>query len=195
MTDNAIRPGVKPFRFGFVLGRFQHVHAGHEWMIDAALAVCDHVLVLVGSAQLHGTARNPFTAEYRMELLRLLYGDAVHIAPLPDYTHEEDHSHQWGRYLLQSVRDYARKNGLPGPDLMIYGRDEEREQWFDEEESAALGRLILPRTALPISATRLREAIAAGDRAFWERYVNRKLHGEFPRISGKLKELMRDVQP
>ncbi|AJY76257.1 adenylyltransferase/cytidyltransferase family protein [Paenibacillus beijingensis] len=195
MTDNGMRPVVKPFRFGFVLGRFQHVHAGHEWMIDAALGVCDHVLVLVGSAQLHGTERNPFTADYRIELLRRLYGESVHIAPLADYTHEGDHSHHWGRYLLQSVRDFARKNDLPEPDLMIYGRDEEREQWFAEEDAAGLGRLIIPRTALPISATRLREAIVAGDRAYWERYVNRELHGEFPRMRELLKELLKDVQP
>jgi len=174
--------GKARYRFGFILGRFQPLHVGHERMIDAALAACERVLVLVGSAQLQGTVRNPFDAEYRMRLLRLVYGDRIELAPLRDYSHEGDHSHAWGRYLLQAARDYGEQRGFPALDLTIAGDDEERGHWFPAEAIAGVDRLVVPRSAVPISATRLREAIAAGDRTFWAAHTNPALHGEFETI-------------
>ncbi|GFN31501.1 adenylyltransferase/cytidyltransferase family protein [Paenibacillus xylaniclasticus] len=174
--------GAKPYQFGFILGRFQPLHIGHERMIEAALANCERVLVLVGSAQLQGTVRNPFGAELRMRLLRLIYRDRIELASLNDYTHEGDHSYAWGRYLLQAARRYGEERGFPALDLMITGDDEERGHWFPEEEIAGISRLVVPRIDVPISATRLREAIAKGDRSFWETYTNPVLHGEFDSI-------------
>lgn len=174
------------FQYGFILGRFQHVHLGHEKMIDTALEVCSNVLLFVGSAQLQGTLRNPYGVELRMELLRKIYGDRIWLAALPDYTHEGDHSHDWGRYLLGAARQFGREHALPELDLMIYGNDEERESWFPQEEMASISRLILPRAKLPINATRLREALASNDREFWERYVNASLYEDYERLRDEL---------
>ncbi|EFM10457.1 cytidyltransferase-related domain protein [Paenibacillus curdlanolyticus YK9] len=172
----------QPFRFGFILGRFQPVHAGHERMIDAALGVCERLLVVVGSAQQSGTARNPFSAEYRMSLLRAVYGDRIELMALNDYTHEGDHSHAWGNYLLDAVERYGREREWPELDLMIAGSDEEREHWFPEERMAHIGRLVIPRMSLPISATKLRDAVVAGDETFWQANTNAAIHGEYAHI-------------
>ncbi|MUT65840.1 adenylyltransferase/cytidyltransferase family protein [Paenibacillus sp. NEAU-GSW1] len=176
----------KAFKYGFVLGRFQHVHIGHELMIDTALAVCERVLVLVGSAQLQGTERNPFSAERRIELLSRLYGERVQYAPLADYSHENDHSHAWGAYLLGAVKSCGQQQKFPALDLMVFGSDEERAAWFPKEELAGIAQLSLPRSKQPISATRLREALAKGDKPFWEHYVNPALHGEYDSLREEL---------
>ncbi|MBN2981880.1 MULTISPECIES: adenylyltransferase/cytidyltransferase family protein [Cohnella] len=173
---------ARPFQFGFVLGRFQQLHIGHEQIIEMGIGVCERLLVLVGSAQLQGTRRNPFPAQLRVEMLTELFGDRIHILPLPDYTNEDDHSHAWGRYLLDAVRSYGRERGWPPLDLMITGNDEERGRWFPPEEEADLGKLIVPRSRIPIHATDLRQALLAGDRAFWESYVNPKLHARYEQL-------------
>ncbi|GGG52409.1 adenylyltransferase/cytidyltransferase family protein [Paenibacillus radicis (ex Gao et al. 2016)] len=176
----------KAFRYGFVLGRFQHVHAGHELMIDTALNVCDKVLVLVGSAQLEGTLRNPYSAGVRIDLLRRLYGSRIELAMLPDYSHENDHSHAWGKYLLKAARDYGRERGYHELDLMVYGSDEERAAWFSKEELNGVAQLALPRNRQPISATRLREALVQDDRKFWQQHMNEALHSEYDRLRALL---------
>ncbi|MWC27872.1 adenylyltransferase/cytidyltransferase family protein [Paenibacillus sp. MMS18-CY102] len=176
----------QPFRFGFILGRFQPVHAGHERMIDVALDVCERLLVVVGSAQLSGTERNPFPAAYRMELLRAVYGDRIQLMALNDYTHEGDHSHAWGNYLLDAVERFGRGQDWPELDLMVAGSDEERDHWFPAERLAHVGRLVIPRMKLPISATKLREAVIAGDEAFWQANANPAIHNEYAHIREKL---------
>lgn len=46
-----------------VIGRFQPFHEGHKPLIQTALEMSDHVLVLVGSAQQAPTIKNPFSFE------------------------------------------------------------------------------------------------------------------------------------
>lgn len=179
----------KPYRYGFILGRFQPLHIGHERMIDAALDVCDKVLVLVGSAQLRGTVRNPLDIELRVRLLRKVYGNQVEVAPLTDYSHEGDHSYAWGMYLLHAAKQYGIDRGFPELDLMIAGDDEERGQWFPEEAVAGIHQLEVSRTEIPISATLLREAIIAGDEGCWQVYTNPALHDEFETIRSALLEI------
>ena len=181
-----VQQGDKPFRFGFVLGRFQQLHIGHEKMIELGLRLCDNLLVLVGSAQERGTTRNPFPAELRIEMIREVFGDRVIAEPLSDYTNENDHCHAWGRYLLEAARAAGRERGLPTLDLMLTGDDEERERWFPAEELAALARLVLPRSAVPIRATDLRRAMLADDRAAWEQGVNARLHRYYDDLRAQL---------
>ena len=176
----------KPFRFGFVLGRFQQLHIGHERIIGMGRTMCDRLLVLVGSAQLQGTPRNPFPVELRMRMLREVCHGEVAVRPLEDYTNEDDHSYAWGQYLLEAVRSVGREQGWGDPDLMITGNDEERERWFPPEELAGLGRLIVPRAWIPIRATDLRQALLAGDRPLWERYVNPRLHSYYEELRSRL---------
>ncbi|MBB6731803.1 adenylyltransferase/cytidyltransferase family protein [Cohnella zeiphila] len=176
----------KPFRFGFILGRFQQLHVGHERIIEMGNSMCEHLLVLVGSAQLQGTKRNPFPVDLRMKMLREVCGEGACVRPLADYTNETDHSYAWGQYLLEAVRGVGREEGWGKPDLMITGNDEERELWFPPEELAELGRLIVPRAWIPIRATDLRQAILAGDRLFWEKHVNPRLHPYYDELRERL---------
>ena len=70
---------MKPFDLGIMVGRFQTFHIGHAYMIEKAVAVCEHVGVFVGSSQESGTAKNPFTYEQRETYLRRAFGDKIKI--------------------------------------------------------------------------------------------------------------------
>lgn len=55
----------KSYPAGLVLGRFQPFHPGHAHLISTAFDECDHVTVLIGSAQL----ADPLTIEERVGAL------------------------------------------------------------------------------------------------------------------------------
>ncbi|MFB9328546.1 adenylyltransferase/cytidyltransferase family protein [Paenibacillus aurantiacus] len=177
---------TQPFRFGFIIGRFQPVHRGHEALIDAALAIAEHVLVVIGSAQESGTSRNPFTAQERERWLRQIYGDRIHVLALNDLTNEHDHSTSWGDYLLDAVEDYAKAKGLPPPDLVIEGEESGRERWFAEERIRRLDRLTFPRPDGAVSATWLRTMIREGQESVWRTQVHPELVVPYRELRGAL---------
>lgn len=174
---------VKPFDVGLLVGRFQVFHEGHEALADMALGMCDRLLILVGSAQESGTHRNPFSVATRIEMIKEIYpGANVIISPLPDMTNEDDICVEWGKYLLQRVRTLIHKN----PDFMIYGNDEARSGWFAAEDITSIAEFILPRDKLGISATQMRTAMLANDRAQWFKHHNKHLHKHFDRLRDEL---------
>lgn len=91
--------------------------------------------------------------------------------------------------MLHAAKQYGIDRGFPPLDLMIAGDDEERGQWFPEEAIAGIHQLAVPRADIPISATVLREAIAAGDEAYWKAFTNVALHEEFSTIREALLQL------
>lgn len=120
---------MKPYDVGLICGRFQTFHKGHEKLVDTGLMLCDRLLILIGSAQECGTERNPLNINTRTKMLKEIYGDNpnIMIYGLADMTDEDDIRPEWGRYLLDNVDRYIYKN----PEVMIYGNDESRSQWFD----------------------------------------------------------------
>ena len=74
----------KPYKFGILVGRFQTIHAGHEFMVNKAVSLCDNVGLFVGSSQESRTFKNPFTYEERCDMLKTVFGDSVLVYPLPD---------------------------------------------------------------------------------------------------------------
>ncbi|MFC4101781.1 adenylyltransferase/cytidyltransferase family protein [Paenibacillus xanthanilyticus] len=177
---------TKPFQFGFIIGRFQPVHRGHEKLIDAALAIAERVLVVIGSAQESGTARNPFTAGEREQWLRCIYGERIHVLALPDLTNENDHSRSWGDYLLNAVECYGASQGWPALDLIIEGDENGRGSWFAEDRVHRLGRLTFPRPEGALSATWLRTRIREGREEAWERQVHPALIESYRELRGRL---------
>lgn len=181
------------FRAGFFIGRFQHIHKGHEHIIDTALEMCDQVLILVGSAQKGGPneldRRNPFSADLRISLIQDIYkayGNRVIVDALPDLTTEDDICDDWGTYLLNNVGCYF-DGGVKNVELMIYGNDEHRLGWFDFEESkkmsSHMNQLIVARgNEVDISSTQLREFLLNGDYTKWCQYVNPVLWKRYDEI-------------
>lgn len=175
---------TKPYDVGLVCGRFQTFHKGHEKLIDTGLLLCDRLLILIGSAQESGTERNPLNINTRTKMLKTIYGDNpnIMIYGLSDMTNENDICPEWGRYLLNNVDHYIHKN----PEVMIYGNDESRSQWFSKEDLGETTELIVNRQALPISATMVREFMAKDQRKDWMKWVNPKLHKMYDELRAEL---------
>ena len=101
----------KAFRLGLIVGRFQTLHLGHQAMIDTAAALCEKVVVFIGSSQESGTAKNPFTYEMRRKYLRKVCGRRIKIYPLPDIG--VGNTPEWGEYLLNNVTERFGESFMP----------------------------------------------------------------------------------
>lgn len=169
----------KAYGLGIIVGRFQTLHSGHEFMIDKAIELCDEVGIFIGSSQESGTEKNPFTYELRKYLLEKIYGDKIKTFPLPDIG--VGNNSTWGDYVLRQIKECFGK----APDLLVSGRESRRVDWFDSDEGRNVTEIYIPKT-IEISASEMREFIIANDVKSWEKYTNPAIHNEF----GKLRELV-----
>ena len=166
----------KKYNFSLVLGRLNHIHIGHEKLINESIKVAKETLVLLGSAQESGTLRNPFKLETRKRLIEKIYNNnLVVVLGLNDMSHEHDISFKWGRYILDNVYELTGKR----PDLFVYGNDESRQGWFSDEDKEGIDEIIISRDIIKISATNLRGLILIGKKDEWVKYVNENIYGEF----------------
>lgn len=174
----------KPYDLGFVCGRFQTFHIGHQSLIDTSVKLCDRTLILIGSAQESGTERNPLNIATRIEMLQTIYGkdSDIMLYGLSDLTNENDITPDWGRYLLENIHRYVYKS----PDLMVYGNDEARSKWFDTEDILDTSEFIVNRGRIPISATMLRQLMVEDKRKEWMKYVHPRLHKMYDRLRNEL---------
>lgn len=171
---------AKPFKFGFIVGRFNHIHKGHESLINKGRELCENLLILVGSSQESGTLRNPFAVEERMRLIKQVYGENVYVGFLPDTTNENDITHDWGRYVLDQVGLWGAVHNIQyPPDVMIYGNDEDRAGWYAPEDIWNITQVVVPREAIDISATKMRKLLIENKRSEWERYTPRNISMQF----------------
>lgn len=177
----------KAYDCGLVVGRFQTLTIGHEYLIESALRLCDRLLIFVGSAQEYGTERNPLNVNTRIKMLREVYDDdkRVIIQPLVDLTNENDISEDWGKYVLENCKRYIYKN----PEIFVFGNDTNKGScWFSDEDLQNTSQLIVNRNKIPISGTKLRELMVYGDikRSEWMSWVNPKLHKFYEEIRSEL---------
>lgn len=174
----------KPYDVGFICGRFQTFHKGHEKLVETGLMLCDRLLIFIGSSQEDGTERNPFNITTREKMLKEIYGDSdnIMIYGLPDLTDENDIRPEWGSYLLEKIDRYIYKK----PELMVYGNDESRSAWFSKDDLSGMAELIINRSDLPISATMVREHMIFDRRKEWMQLVNPKLHKMYDELRMQL---------
>lgn len=179
----------RKYSFGFVVGRFQMLHSGHEHLINSAKSQCENLLVLIGSAQESGTTRNPFDLKTRRDMMKAVFGDVpnIYFGYINDLTHENDHSHDWGRYLLGAVDVWKRYHMIPNDlDAMVYGNDEERNSWFDPSDIEGVNQIQIDRADIPISATMMRGYLGWNDYQQWSKFANPKIHDFYHDLRQKL---------
>lgn len=73
----------KKFEKGYIIGTFQPLHKGQEYLIQEALKQCEHLTILVGSSNIGISLKNPFTFEQRKEMLESVYPDREKISIFP----------------------------------------------------------------------------------------------------------------
>ena len=178
---------MKKYKLGMICGRFGHIHNGHKLIIDTGTELCEKVLLLIGSSQESHTLRNPFTADFREELIKKVYEDNpnIKIAKLQDLTNEYDITHDWGQYVIDKTIEYAGNKA----DLIITGNDEMRKGWFSEEQMKGVTELSIDREKIKISATELRGYILLNNKEEWKKYIPKEIITEFEEIRHHLLEV------
>lgn len=158
-----------------ILFRAQPFHHGHlsivkEAFEDSKRNNCD-LWIFIGSADKHGTKRNPFDVQFRMSVIEEtlkdhgLITDFVHIKPLVDLSDEANNTFGWGNYLFDSITDLTRDKDITmwytdNPSIML--------SWFSPEVAKYMRYKFLSRTD-DISATKVRQAILAKD---WDQLLD-----------------------
>ncbi|MFC6592282.1 adenylyltransferase/cytidyltransferase family protein [Deinococcus lacus] len=84
-----------PFCCGIYIGRFQPPHRAHLLVMQEALTQVQTLLICVGSAGAARSAKNPFTAQERISIIRAMLAEAgvdlgrVQFTALPDHPYDE----------------------------------------------------------------------------------------------------------
>jgi len=131
---------------GLIIGKFLPPHRGHAFLVEAARAQVDHLVVLVCSL-----AREPIAGERRVEWLREMF-------PGVDVRHHTDENPSWPHEHPEfwEIWTASIRRLVPlGPDLVFSSED------YGEELARRLGaRHVLvdrERRAFPVSGTAVRD--------------------------------------
>ncbi len=138
----------------FVIGRFQPFHIGHAFLIQSALKLGKEVTILVGSANVARSIKNPLTFEERAEIIKSEFPN-VTVIPICDYPYDD---RLWVSQIKEIISD-CKNSCIVGSNkdestyyLKIFGDDIEVvdcPQYTDEKGHT-------------INATMVREAIFEG---------------------------------
>ena len=171
----------KQFRTTLILGRFQPLHIGHQYLINTALSISDSVLILIGSSQEESTNKNPFSYSLRKEMLQRVYGDRIKIAPLKDLGLGDVTG--WGDYLLSEARKIA-----PDLDCFLFGEEKKCERWFSKEVKESITFYKVTRNKIKVNATKLRELLREGNIEEVKTMMDSKLTPLIPKLIEITKE-------
>ena len=95
----------KDYRYLVFIGRFQPFHCGHKAVVDEALKRADNVIMLIGSANLPRSLRNPFSVDERAAMIKNAYSPAeaarIHCVGLDDALYNDT---RWLQYVQAGVK-------------------------------------------------------------------------------------------
>lgn len=182
---------VKIFDTGIIVGRFQHIHSGHEKIIDIGRTLCNKLLIFVGSYGVETSLKNPYDYEYRKKLITKIYRNdiekgSVIIRPLKDLSNKNELSPKWGEYVISNATEILGKR----PDCIIYGKDKDIFKCFDKETVKSITEILVDRDAFNISATKMRKLLLEDKKDEWKKYANSAIHDEYL----NLKNILANIQ-
>lgn len=144
----------KKTRTALFLGRFQPFHRGHLSVIVDLLKEFDLVVVAVGSSEKSRTLDNPFTVGERHAMVKAAlteegykYETQFKVVPIPDI----DDDDKYPKYVADMC---------PNFDVLVTGNDHVKELFQKKLKNKEIRE---PKKRYAITATRVREAIAAGE--------------------------------
>lgn len=101
------------------IGRFQPFHLGHKSVVDEALKLAENVIMLIGSANLPRSTRNPFSVAERTQMILGAYSNKdakrIHCVGLDDALYNDNRWLQYVQSCVDSVtHDLSANIGLIG---------------------------------------------------------------------------------
>lgn len=141
---------MKKFKLGFMVGRFQMLHKGHESLINEGIELCDRFVILLGNSEESRTENNPFNFEERKEMIKMIFGDKVEVYPIISIG--IGYVPAWGNYIMNTIKFYCGEY----PDFVLRGADDGRSEWLDKEKYNNITEYIINRNIIPFTATQVR---------------------------------------
>jgi cytidyltransferase-like protein len=183
-------------KLGAVVARFQPIHLGHMFLIEKALKECEKVVVVVSSGDKSRTKRNPIKISDRMamvmdsiETLPMVDRVRVSVISLQDWSDEKDNDNKdWGNFVYYNIMRVAGSDlQAIGPDLSIYYSDDPAiiKEWFSPRLAERVTIVEVNRAEVldGQSATKVREAIAVGDKSYVRKYCPKPVLQRFDDLS------------
>lgn len=118
---------MKKYDFIVFMGRFQPLHSGHISVINHALSISKNVIVLVGSANMSRSPRNPFTFKERENMIAAaIMGADIHtstdtpviVRPIHDFTYNDK---AWIANVQKTVHDTILETINPSKTVTLHG--------------------------------------------------------------------------
>jgi nicotinamide-nucleotide adenylyltransferase len=154
---------------GFLVGRFQPFHSGHQQLVESIAADVDELVIGIGSADASHTVRNPFTAGERMVMISNVLTDIdvqTYVVPLEDI----ERNAVWVSHV----------ESMCPPFDVVYSNNPLVIQLFDEADYEVRDSAMIDRGRL--RGTRIRERIIDGEA--WEDRVPEAVVGAIAEIDG-----------
>jgi bifunctional NMN adenylyltransferase/nudix hydrolase len=176
------------FDFLIFIGRFQPFHNGHKNIIDTALRKARHVIMLLGSAKVARSIRNPFTWQERAQMIRNSYGAQgqarIHCTPLLDLPYAEQ---SWIRNVQLSVQSIVCQYQMTGQTRIgLIGHSKDHSSYylkmFPQWENINVAREV------DIDATEVRESYLRCEKGSMEQVQQTLSAYPLPRSTQRLME-------
>ena len=168
------------YNIGLFHGRFEHVHKGHQKIIDRMLKECKKSIILVGNCQALRTEKNPFTILERINLIKKIYGNKNNLIigffpDLPNVPKSKKEYENWGDWILGFCDYYS--GSTPN---IVYSGDEAKTEWLYGKKRIRL--IKIPRQELPISATKTKDLLKQGKKEEWKSITDNKIHSDYDKL-------------
>ena len=121
---------------GFLIGRFQPLHAGHRSIIRQAAKLCKHLVVIVGSANAAPSVKNPWSyLERKTKIDLFLYHEEIKnvtVVPMNDYRYNNN---KWQVDVENIITDASIDHNCCGVTMFGFDKpDNKYLGWFDHYE-------------------------------------------------------------
>jgi len=152
-----------------IIWRFQPFHIWHALLVEKAVAECDTILILIGSSN-KIDADNPYSFEYRKSIIQEENLSAkIQIWQLPDFKDDKEWIEYILKYIPKTVKSCNIYCGDSKYDSAIQTLNEYKGMLFFDYQL-----IEIPRSIIPISATKIREYIHEWNKAQLRKYLSAK---------------------
>ena len=118
----------KQYHYLVFIGRFQPFHNGHKAVIEEALRRSNEVIILIGSANLPRSLRNPFSVAERTAMIKGAYSAdeaaRIHCVALDDVLYNDT---RWLQYVQAGVRSVT---GDLRSDIGLIGHSKDSSSYY-----------------------------------------------------------------
>lgn len=145
------------------IGRFHPFHLGHAHVLERALKTSKLVIVLVGSAGLARSPKNPFSFDERKEMISkwergIIHNAAVRILPIRDVASNSLWIRSVQNIVKTTMTKVAVENNILLTSVVITGSDRDDSTWYLNSFPQWKQDLVQP-THTPISGTKVRQVL------------------------------------